>query len=156
MAGVTNDGGRSLSGGLAFAIPSAVAFGLSGSLARSLMESGWTAGAATLARVLIATAALLVPGVRAIHGRWHLLRENALTIVAYGVFAVAGAQLCYFMAVSHLPIGVALLIEYTAPVAVVLWMWASHGHRPGALTRWAPCWPRPASSSCSTCSAAAT
>lgn len=134
MAFVTNDAGRSLSGGLAFAIPSAVAFGLSGSLARSLMESGWTAGAATIVRVLIAAAALLVPGVRAMRGRWHLVRDNTLTIVAYGVFAVAGAQLCYFMAVSHLPIGVALLIEYTAPVAVVLWMWASHGHRPGALT----------------------
>ena len=134
MASLTNDARGSVASGLVFAVPSAIAFGLSGSLARSLMDSGWTAGAATLARVLIASAALIVPGILAMRGQWHRLRGSALTILAYGVFAVAGAQLCYFIAVSHLPIGVALLIEYTAPVAVVLWMWASHGHRPGALT----------------------
>lgn len=125
---------QGIAGGLALAIPSAIAFGMSGSLARSLMEAGWTAGAATLCRVLVATLALLVPGVRALHGDWGLIRRNVRPIVAYGVFAVAGAQLCYFLAVSYLQVGVALLIEYTAPVAVVLWMWGRHGHRPGILT----------------------
>ena len=51
--------------------------------------------------------------------------RNARTIVVYGLLAVAGAQLLYFLAVSRLDVGVALLIEYTAPVAVVLWMWAA-------------------------------
>lgn len=135
MTAVTNDASRgNLAGGLALAIPSALAFGLSGSLARTLMDAGWTAGAATLARVMIASAALVVPGVLALRGQWHLVHRNAAIIVMYGLFAVAGAQLCYFLAVSHLPVGVALLIEYTSPVAVVLWMWAQHGHRPGRLT----------------------
>jgi drug/metabolite transporter (DMT)-like permease len=31
-------------------------------------------------------------------------------------------------------VGVALLIEYTAPVAVILWLWLRHGQRPGLLT----------------------
>ena len=52
----------------------------------------------------------------------------------YGVLAVAGAQLCYFYAVSYLPVGVALLIEYTSPVGVVVWMWARHGQSPTRLT----------------------
>jgi drug/metabolite transporter (DMT)-like permease len=55
-------------------------------------------------------------------------------VVVYGVLAVAGAQLCYFQAVTSLDVGVALLIEYTAPVAVVAWMWAVHGQRPGRAT----------------------
>ena len=135
MALTTNHTQRSsVSAGLALAIPSAFAFGLSGTLARALMDAGWTAGAAVLVRVLIASGALLVPGVLAMRGQWHLLPRSAPTLIAYGLFAVAGAQLCYFLAVSHLPIGVALLIEYTAPVAVVLWIWMRHGHRPGPIT----------------------
>ena len=45
-----------------------------------------------------------------------------------------GAQLCYFYAVSYLQVSVALLLEYTAPVAVVVWLWLRHGHRPSVLT----------------------
>ncbi len=31
-------------------------------------------------------------------------------------------------------VSVALLLEYTAPVAVVVWLWLRHGHRPSGLT----------------------
>ena len=31
-------------------------------------------------------------------------------------------------------VGSALLIEYTAPAAVVVWLWLRHGQRPGRLT----------------------
>jgi drug/metabolite transporter (DMT)-like permease len=52
----------------------------------------------------------------------------------YGVFAVTGAQLCYFNAVAHLSVAVALLLEYSGILLVVLWGWARHGHRPRRLT----------------------
>lgn len=120
--------------GLAFAIASAVSFGLSGALARGLLDAGWTAGAAVSIRIGIAALVLVIPGALALRGRWHLLRESRLTVIAYGVAAVAGAQLCYFYAVSYMQVGVALLIEYTAPVAVVVWLWLRHGHRPNRLT----------------------
>src|SRR6266568_208209 len=55
-------------------------------------------------------------------------------ISAYGLAAVAGCQLCYFNAVQHLSVGVALMLEYLAIVLVVGWMWMRHGHRPGRLT----------------------
>jgi drug/metabolite transporter (DMT)-like permease len=98
------------------------------------MDIGWTAGAATLMRVAIAALVLVVPGVMALDGRWHLLRRALPTVLAYGVFAVAGAQLCYFLAVGYLDVGVALLIEYTAPVAVVMWVWFRQGSKPSRLT----------------------
>ena len=124
----------STSTGLAFAVASAVTFGLSGALARGLLDAGWTAGAAVAARITIAALVLAIPGVVALRGRWHLLRESSLTVTVYGVAAVAGAQLCYFYAVSYMQVGVALLIEYTAPVAVVMWLWLRHGNRPNRLT----------------------
>jgi drug/metabolite transporter (DMT)-like permease len=55
-------------------------------------------------------------------------------VVTYGVLAVAGARFCYFSAVSYMQVGPALLIEYTAPATVVVWLWLRQGQRPGAVT----------------------
>jgi len=107
---------------------------MSGVLARGLLDTGWTAGSAVTVRTVIAAVVLIVPGVLALRGRWHLVRDNAGLITVYGVSAVAGAQLCYFYAVTYMQVSVALLLEYTAPVAVVLWLWLRHGHRPSGLT----------------------
>jgi drug/metabolite transporter (DMT)-like permease len=123
-----------LASGLAFALISAASFGLSGPLARGLFDTGWTPGAVVLARVGIAAAVVLPFGLLALRGQWGLLRRNAGLIVYYGVAAVAGAQFCYFSAVSYMQVGPALLIEFTAPAAVVVWLWLRHGQRPGALT----------------------
>lgn len=120
--------------GIPLAMVAAASFGLSGSLAKGLMGIGWTAGSAVLARVTIAALVLAIPGLMALRGRWHLLRESIGTIIAYGLFAVAGAQLFYFFAVQTLDVGIAMLIEYLAPVAVVLYLWVRHGHKPNKLT----------------------
>ena len=69
-----------------------------------------------------------------LRGRWDALRRNARLILAFGAVAVAGAQFCYFSAVQHMQVGPAILIEYTAPAAVVVWMWLRHGQRPGPVT----------------------
>ncbi len=120
--------------GLAYALVSAATFGMSGALARGLLDSGWTAGAAVTARIAVAALVLLAPGVLALRGRWGALSRNVGLVGAYGVMAVAGAQLCYFYAVSYLEVSLALLLEYTAPLAVVAWGWLRHGHRPGRVT----------------------
>lgn len=120
--------------GLAFAITSAFCFGLAGATASAMFDAGWSAGAAVGVRVALGAAVLAVPALLALRGRWAAVRGNARLLLTYGVLAVAGAQLCYFYAVSYLPVGVALLIEYTSPVGVVAWMWARHGQRPTRLT----------------------
>lgn len=120
--------------GLGLALVSAVTFALSGALARPLLDNGWSATAVVLLRIAIGAAVVLPFGLRALDGRWGLLRGNAWSIAAYGVFAVAGAQFCYFSAVRTMDVGAALLIEYTAPAAVVAWMWFAHGQRPSWLT----------------------
>lgn len=136
MARFTHDeraGGRRGSG-VGLAVVSASSFGLAGSLARGLQEAGWTPAAAVAARVLLASAVLAPVAVAQLRGRWNLLRRTAPVITAYGLVAIAGCQLAYFTAVTHMEVGVALLIEYTAPVAVVVWLWLRHGRRPGRLT----------------------
>lgn len=134
MTALTHDPTRRRASGLGFAVLSAASFGLSGSLARGLLDAGWSAAAAVSARILLAAAVLVPVAAVQLRGRWGLVRRNLPLITAYGLIAVAGCQLAYFNAVATLPVGVALLIEYTAPVAVVGWLWARHGQRPGWLT----------------------
>ncbi len=139
MTTLTNDAPAttprtSMPTGLVLALVSAVSFGLSGALARPLLDAGWTAGSVVLVRISIGAVVVVPFGVRALRGRWGAVRRNAGPIVFYGLLAVAGAQFCYFSAISHMEVGPALLIEYTAPAAVVAWLWLRHGQRPRAVT----------------------
>lgn len=119
--------------GFFLAIVSAFSFGLAGALAAGLLAAGWSPGAAVTARMAIGALALAVPALLALRGRWRAVRGQWPALLTYGIVAVAGAQFCYFSAVARLPVGVALLIEYTSPVAVIVWMWLRHGQRPTRL-----------------------
>ncbi len=133
MSTVADDTPRTRTGvrlGLPLAVAAAFAFGSSGAWARGLIDAGWTPGAAVTVRVWVAALVLLVPTVLALRGRWRALRQNAGMVAAYGLLAVAATQLCYFQAVAVMDVGIALLIEYTAPVAVLLWLWLRRGERP--------------------------
>ena len=120
--------------GLLFALLSAASFGMSGALARGSLETGWTPGALVLIRVGVAAALLLPYGLYAVRGRWHLLRHHLGRIAVFGLMAVAVAQFCFFSAVQTMQVGPALLIEYTAPAAIVVWLWLRHGEQPSRLT----------------------
>ncbi|WP_345187897.1 EamA family transporter [Microbacterium panaciterrae] len=131
MGGVADDvRTRGMRLGLPLAIGAAFSFGMSGGWARGLMDAGWSPGAAVTARVWVAALVLLVPTILALRGRWHLVWKNAGMIAVYGLLAVAATQFCYFQAVAVMDVGMALLIEYTAPIAVVLWLWLRRGERP--------------------------
>ncbi|MCP2192583.1 Threonine/homoserine efflux transporter RhtA [Williamsia deligens] len=120
--------------GLVVALVSAFSFGLSGAIARPMLEGGWSPGVVVTLRIALGAAVVAPLAIRALRGRWHLLRRNVTSIALYGLLAVAGAQFCYFSAVQSMQVGPALLIEYTAPAAVVLWLWARRGQRPSAVT----------------------
>ncbi|MBF7732065.1 EamA family transporter [Rhodococcus erythropolis] len=120
--------------GLIFALLSAATFGVSGPFAKSLIESGWSPGGAVFARV---AGGALVMMVIAVATQWPRLRQvsaHTRTILLYGVFAISGVQLCFFNAVQHLSVGVALLLEYLAPIIVIGWVWITKGARPSVQT----------------------
>jgi drug/metabolite transporter (DMT)-like permease len=120
--------------GLPVALISAATFASSGPFAKALLNTGWTPGSAVFVRVAGAALLLLVPTVRAFRGRWHLLRHESRRIVAYGLCAVAVPQAAYYFAVQHLPVGVALLLEYLGLVLVVVWQSMSARRLPRAPT----------------------
>jgi drug/metabolite transporter (DMT)-like permease len=120
--------------GLLLALLSAAAFGTSGVFATALMDAGWSAGSAVIVRMGLAALALTVPALLQLRGRWELLRSNARAVLSFGVLAVALAQFGFFSAVTRLSVGVALLLEYSGVLLVVLWTWLRLGQRPSAVT----------------------
>lgn len=120
--------------GLLVALASAAAFGTSGPFTKALLDAGWSAGAIVALRVSGAGLLLLGPALAALRGRWTLLVEHRVPIVLFGLAAVAGCQVAYANAVTYLPVGVALLLEYMAVVLVALWAWARTRIAPSGLT----------------------
>ena len=116
------------------AVLSAASFGSSGSFGGSLIAAGWSPALVVVMRIAFGAMILAVPGLLALRGQWALLWVGRRFAVLYGVFAVACAQVCYFNALQHLSVGVALMLEYLGVILVVGWMWARHGHRPQRLT----------------------
>lgn len=120
--------------GVGVALASAAAFATSGAFAKSLLIGGWAPGAVVTLRITLAALVLLVPTVITMRGRWDALRRNVWVVIGYGLTGVAGCQLAYFYAVTHLSVGVALLLEYLAPVLIVGWIWLRQRQRPRLLT----------------------
>jgi drug/metabolite transporter (DMT)-like permease len=121
---------RGYAGGLVLALVSASFFGLSGSLARSLMDLGWSPAAVVATRVGGAFLILLIPSLLLLRRIGLPTGRQAGRMLAYGVVAIALAQLCYFSAVQYLSVGVALLLEFLAPVMLIGWHWARTHRRP--------------------------
>ncbi|MCQ9163781.1 DMT family transporter [Arthrobacter sp. STN4] len=119
---------------LLFAFASAATFALSGPFAKSLFEAGWSPGAAVAARIGGAAVVLAVPAAVSLVRQWVAVRGSLLRIAVYGIVPIALCQLFYFNAVSHLSVGVALLLEYLSPVLLVGWAWLTTRTRPRLLT----------------------
>lgn len=51
-----------------------------------------------------------------------LRRSDWRLVLAYGLIGVAAVQVVYFAAVARIPIGIAMLLEFTAPILVALWV----------------------------------
>ena len=112
------------------AVVSAAAFGLSGSLARSLLDLGWSPATVVAVRVGGAFLVLLVPCLLLLRRIGLPSGGQAARMGGFGVAAVGLAQLCYFSSVQYLSVGVALLLEYLAPVLLIGWQWARSRRRP--------------------------
>ena len=106
--------------GIALAFFGALLFGLNASTSKVIMQSGVTAEQIvifrSLATALLAAAVLVFTKPQA----FRVHKSEWKFLISFGIFGVALMQWAYSNAVNNLPIGIALLIEYTAIVLVPL------------------------------------
>jgi drug/metabolite transporter (DMT)-like permease len=106
--------------GYLFALAAAVLFGTNGSLTKQIIEAGLTATQLTQFRTLgtaiLAGALLLIFDRRG----FRLTGRQLLVMAILGVFGVALLQATYAFALSLMPVGITLLLEYTAVLMVAL------------------------------------
>lgn len=119
--------------GIVMAVVSALAFSSSGPLVKPLLEAGWSLSAALIVRMGLAGLILSPALVRAVGRERAFLRRHSWSLLAFGLIPVAGCQLLFFSAMQRMPVAVALLIQYLAPVMLVGFVWLRTRRTPSRL-----------------------
>jgi len=119
--------------GLVVAVIAAVTFGASGAFIKPLLESGWSPAAAVTVRVLVGGLALAPIAAFSLRGRWSALWRGRWRVLGMAAVGVAGTQLFYFAAIQTIPVGTGILIEYMAPLLLVVLVWVRSRRMPKAV-----------------------
>jgi drug/metabolite transporter (DMT)-like permease len=104
-------------------IISGVLFAVNGTVSKLILEAGVDAQQLTLLRAsgawlgLTVLAAVVRPGLR----RVRITRHELPLLLAFGLTGYFLVPMLYFVSIRRLPVGIALLFEYMAPLLVALW-----------------------------------
>jgi len=107
--------------GYLMASVAAVLWGLNGGVSKTILASGLSSERLAQVRSLGAASGLVAILLVIAPGRLRLTRRELPYVVTFGVAGLAFVQFFYFLAIHRLAIGIALLIEYLAPLLVALW-----------------------------------
>jgi drug/metabolite transporter (DMT)-like permease len=115
--------------GYALVISAVTMWSLNASLARFLLDDGLSAMRLSELRsvgaFVILVAVLLAVRPQDIRVR----REHVPELAFLGIAGLAAVYVTYFVAIDRLQIGVALTLEYLAPLFILLWLTVVHGRR---------------------------
>ncbi|HEV8536879.1 MAG TPA: DMT family transporter [Candidatus Limnocylindria bacterium] len=107
--------------GYAFALTAATFFGIGGVIAKSAFNAGLEPSILAQWRVFFAFL-VFVSVFAALRPHELRIRRSDLPIFAvFGVIGLAGVSLIYYEAIKRIPIGVALVIEYTGPILLLVY-----------------------------------
>ena len=98
----------------------AALFAVNGTVSKVVLGSGLSSLELTQIRSTGAAAGLLVFLLLFARARLRVGRRELAFLVLFGVTGVAFVQWLYFVAIEHLPVGIALLIQFLAPLFVAL------------------------------------
>jgi drug/metabolite transporter (DMT)-like permease len=110
--------------GYAMVLAAALLFALNGTVSKVVLQSGISTLELTQARALGAFLGFALVLAATQRARLRLTRREVPYLVVFGIAGVALVQWLYFVSIGRLPIGIALLIEYIAPILIALWAWA--------------------------------
>ena len=113
--------------GYAMVATAATLFAVNGSVSKVVLGAGLSS--LELAQIRNTAAAVLFFAFLVVVApkKLRVGRRELAFLVAFGLVGVALVQWLYFVAIDILPVGVALLIEFTAPLFVALFAWFVYG-----------------------------
>ncbi|MGL5867116.1 MAG: DMT family transporter [Dermatophilaceae bacterium] len=111
-----------LRSGLAVGASGAVAMGSAAPALKLLAATDLSAVNVIQARTVVGALALLAATLFLRRGRMAIPQRHWWLVATYGIVTIAVNQVLYVVALGRLPVGVALLLEYLAPVLVALWV----------------------------------
>jgi drug/metabolite transporter (DMT)-like permease len=103
-------------------ILSALMFASNGIASKLLLDGHITAWRLAQIRALSACAILAIYLWRRAPQTFRIKRSELLPLVAYGIIGIAMVQALYFVSISRMHVSIALLIEFTAPVWIVVYL----------------------------------
>jgi len=110
-------------GALLLVTSAALLFGVNAGVSRIVIEAGLPIPTFTTVRVTGAFLAFALIAATVDRTAFKVpLGRDLVLVIALGVVGVAFLQWTYNFAIVRLPIGIALLLEYLAPVLVVIWV----------------------------------
>jgi drug/metabolite transporter (DMT)-like permease len=107
--------------GYLMAAVAAALWGLNGGVSKTILATGLSSERLAQVRSLGAAAGLVAILAVTAPNRLRLTRRELPYLVAFGMGGLAFVQFFYFLAIHRLEIGIALLVEYLAPLLVALW-----------------------------------
>src|SRR3954463_5162811 len=99
----------------------AALWGLNGGVSKTILATGLSSERLAQVRSLGAAVGLVAILAVTAPNRLRLTRRELPYLVAFGMGGLALVQFFYFLAIHRLAIGIALLVEYLAPLLVALW-----------------------------------
>ena len=99
----------------------AALFAVNGTVAKTLLLGGIEAADLSQLRATGAFLILLTFVAVTRRSALRLRRDEVPLLLVYGVLGIALTQFLYFAAIQRLPIGITLLIEFTAPLWIAVW-----------------------------------
>jgi len=106
--------------GYAMVATAAALFAVNGSVSKVVLDSGFSSVDLAQIRASCAALGLLAFLLAFARPNLRVTGRELLFLLALGVVGVALVQWLYFVAIHNLPVGIALLIEFTAPLFVAL------------------------------------
>jgi drug/metabolite transporter (DMT)-like permease len=107
--------------GYFLAFSAATFFALGGVIAKGLFNRGYDPAMLAEFRMFIAFVVFLLVVAVTRHEALHIRRRDLPLFAVFGIVAVAGVTAVYYQAIKLIPIGVVLVIEYTAPILLLGW-----------------------------------
>ncbi len=108
--------------GYSFMSVGLIFFAINGPVAKLALINGLQSAELSAFRIQGAFIFLLVAALLVSRNQLKFTRNEILPLIGYGFFGVAMTQFLYFVAIRRIEVGVALIIEYTAPILVALYV----------------------------------